>query len=160
MLCLVMVLLCGSALAKTAATVATVDATTITTQIVTWGLLGILTVLGTLFGIVMKTYVVPWINAVAVPWLKQHNLLVAAQVALEYAEAVVGRFNGEEKLKLALTVLESKGWDIDSDTVLQAVKAKWLELNLAQVAAGVKEAVNSEAASVVETATGKLAQTV
>ena len=63
-------------------------------------------------------------------------------MAVEYAEAVVGRFNGEEKLKLALTVLESKGWDISSDEVLQAVKAKWQELNLAQVAAGVKGTVN------------------
>ena len=76
------------------------------------------------------------------PWLKQKNLLTTAQMAVEYAEGVVGRFNGEEKLQLALTIMESRGW-VKSDEVLQAVKAKWVELNLQQITAGVKEAVGT-----------------
>lgn len=44
-------------------------------------------------------------------------------------------------LQLALTIMESRGW-IKSDEVLQALKADWLELSLAQVAAGVKGAAN------------------
>jgi len=61
---------------------------------------------------------------------------------VEYAEGVVGRFNGEEKLQLALTILESRGW-VKSDEVLQALKAKWVELDLQQIAAGVKEVVGT-----------------
>jgi hypothetical protein len=128
-----LVLMCASAVAEGA-----IDTGVILTQVVIWVLCGVLTVLGGVATWVAKKYVVPWLKDVAVPWLKQHQLLEAAKVAVEYAEAVVGRFNGEEKLKLALTVLESRGWHIDSDEVLQAVKAKWQELDLMQMAAGVK----------------------
>jgi len=40
-----------------------------------------------------------------------------------------------------LTIMESRGW-IKSDEVLQALKAKWVELDLQQISAGVKEALN------------------
>ena len=103
-----------------------------------------MTALGAMATWAVKTVVIPWVETVAVPWLKQKNLLEAAKVAVQYAEAIVGRFNGEEKLRLALTMLESTGWDIKSDEVLQALKAKWQELDLAQVAAGVKGAVARE----------------
>ncbi len=137
MVCLMLVLLCTSAVAEVA-----IDTGAIVTQVVIWVLCGALTVLGGVATWAAKTYVLPWLRDVAVPWLKQKNLLDAAKVAVEYAEAVVGRFNGEEKLRLALTVLESKGWNVNSDEVLQAVKAKWQEMNLAQVAAGVKGVVS------------------
>jgi len=136
LLCLMMVLACGVALAEGA-----IDTGAIVTQVVIWVLCGLLTVLGTVATWAMRRYVLPWLKDTAVPWLTQHNLLEAAKVAVEYAEATLGRFNGEEKLKLALEVLKSKGWDIDSDEVLQAVKAKWQELDLAQLAAGVKGTV-------------------
>ena len=139
LLCLMMVLVCASALAETV-----IGKAEIVTQFVIWVLCGVLTAVSALATWAVKTYVIPWMNTVAVPWLKQNHLLEAAKVAVEYAEAIVGRFNGEEKLQLALTVLESKGWDIKSDAVLQALKAKWQELNLAQVAAGVKGTVNSD----------------
>ena len=133
MLCLMLMLLCTGAVAETG-----IDTGAILTQVVIWVLCGVLTALGAVATWAAKRYVIPWLKDVAVPWLMQHQLLEAARVAVEYAEAVVGRFNGEEKLKLALTVLESRGWNIDSDEVLQAVKAKWQEMDLAQVAAGVK----------------------
>lgn len=136
MLCLMLVLLCTGAVAEMG-----IDTGAILTQVVIWVLCGVLTALGAAATWTAKRYVIPWLKDVAVPWLTQHQLLEAAKVAVEYAEAVVGRFNGEEKLKLALTVLESRGWNIDSDEVLQAVKAKWQEMDLAQVAAGVKEVV-------------------
>ena len=119
-----------------------VDKTEVGTQVVSWVLCGILSALGALATWAVKSYVVPWIRDSAVPWLRQHQLLEAAKVAVEYAEAIVGRCNGEEKLQLALTVMESKGW-IKSDEVLQAIKAKWQELNLAQIAAGIKSALVS-----------------
>jgi len=132
-LCLVMVLICATALAETA-----IDKAEAGTQVVIWVLCGILSALGALATWVAKSYVVPWLKDVAVPWLKQNNLLEAAKVAVEYAEAVVGRFDGEEKLQLALTIMESRGW-IKSDEVLQALKAKWLELDLQQIMAGIKD---------------------
>ena len=135
-LCLMMLLVAGLALAETA-----VDTTAIITQVVIWVLCGVLTALSALATWAAKAYLIPWLKTTAVPWLKQHQLLEAAKAAVEYAEAIVGRFNGTEKLQLALTVLESKGWNISSDEVLQAVKAKWQELDLAQLAAGVKSAV-------------------
>ena len=135
-LALVLVLLCTCAVAET-----TIDKAEVGTQVVIWVLCGILSALGALATWATKSYVLPWLKDVAVPWLKQRNLLAAAQVAVEYAEGVVGRFNGEEKLQLALTILESRGW-VKSDEVLQAVKAKWVELNLQQIAAGVKEALD------------------
>ncbi len=97
-----------------------------------WVLCGVLIAVGALSTWTVKTYVVPWLRDVAVSWLKQNNLLEVAKVAVEYAEAAVGRFNSEEKLQLALTMLESKGWNIKNDEMLQFVKAKWQELDLAQ----------------------------
>ena len=134
-LTMVLLLLCTYAVAETV-----VDKTEVGTQVVIWVLCGILSALGALATWAVKSYVVPWLKDVAVPWLKQKNLLTAAQVAVEYAEGVVGRFNGEEKLQLALTIMESRGW-IKSDEVLQALKAKWVELDLQQISAGVKDAL-------------------
>ena len=131
---MMLVLACTSALAETG-----IDTGAVLTQVVIWVLCGVLTVLGAVFTWVAKAYIIPWVRDVAVPWLTQHQLLEAAKEAVEYAEAMLGRLNGEAKLKLALEVLKDKGWDIDSDAVVQAVKAKWLELNLAQVGAGVKD---------------------
>ena len=124
----------------------TIDKTEVATQVAIWVLCGLLAALGALATWAINGYVVPWLRTVAVPWLTQHNLLEAAKAAVEYAESVVGRFNGEEKLQLALTVMESKGW-IKSDEVLQALKAKWLELNLAQVAAGIKGTIADPASA-------------
>ncbi len=136
-LTMVLLLLCTCAVAETA-----IDKAEVGTQLVIWVLCGILSALGALATWAAKSYVVPWLKDVAVPWLKQRNLLTAAQVAVEYAEGVVGRFNGEEKLQLALTIMESRGW-VKSDEVLQVLKAKWVELDLQQIAAGVKEVVGT-----------------
>ena len=62
-------------------------------------------------------------------------------MAVEYAEAELGRYTGDKKWTMALELLDKLGFDIDSDEVIAALKAKWLELNLAQVAAGVKDVI-------------------
>jgi hypothetical protein len=77
---------------------------------------------------------------VVIPWLKTHHLLELAQTAVNYAEAAIGRFNGEKKLEMALEFLKTKGYDINSEEVLAAVKAAWEGLDLEQIAAGVKNA--------------------
>lgn len=117
--------------------------TEIVSQIVIWLVGGVLTAVVSVATYAAKKYLYPWLRDVAVPWLRQNNLLAAAKVAVEYAEAIVGRFNGEEKLQLALTIMESKGW-VKSDEVYQAIMAKWKELDIAQVAAGVKETLEEK----------------
>lgn len=49
-----------------------------------------------------------------VPWLKDKNLYQAALVAVNAAEALYGRYHGDEKLTAALDSLKSKGYDINS----------------------------------------------
>lgn len=81
-----------------------------------------------------------WVSAKYIkPWLEQNNLVTAAKVAVEAAEAMYGRYNGEQKLKAALDQLTVKGYDITSDDVLNAVRAAWLEMNTAQITSGEKE---------------------
>jgi len=141
-------LMLAAATAETTAATSTataIDWGALLTQVVIWVLCGVLTALGAVATWAAKTYIIPWLKDVAIPWLNQHKLLNAAKVAVEYAEAMLGRYTGDEKWEMALGLLKKLGFDIDSDEVIAALKAKWLELNLAQVAAGVKETVVSTA---------------
>lgn len=73
------------------------------------------------------------------PWLEQNNLITAAKIAVQAAEAMYGRYHGEEKLKSALSQLAAKGWDIEAESVIAAVKSAWLELNMDQLMTGEKQ---------------------
>lgn len=73
-----------------------------------------------------------------VPWLKEKNLYQAALVAVNAAEALYGRYHGDEKLTAALKSLEAKGYDITSDRVKEALGAAWKELDRAMYADGEK----------------------
>lgn len=115
--------------------------TDIVSQVVIWLVGGILTAVVSIATYAAQKYLYPWLRDYAVPWLRQNNLLSAAKVAVEYAEAVMGRFNGEEKLQIALTIMASKGW-VNSEEVYQAIMAKWKELDIAQISAGVKEVLD------------------
>ena len=74
------------------------------------------------------------------PWLKEKNLVAAAQVAVNAAEAVIGRYNGTEKLQYALDVMKERGYNIESNAVINAIKAAWKELDLYMLASGIKQA--------------------
>lgn len=139
-LLLVLVLMSTFAMAETA-----VDTSAVVIQVVIWVLCGVLTVLGAIATWASKSYIIPWMKDVVVPWLKQHKLLEAARTAVEYAEAELGRHTGAAKWDMALTLLNKLGLDIDDETVVAALKAKWQELDLEQVAAGVKETLNTDA---------------
>ena len=93
-------------------------------------------VIAAVVGYVWHTYVTPW--------LLENHLMEAATIAVQSAEALFGRYHGAEKLKAALDQLDEHGWDINSDTVLAAVRAAWVRLNLAQIDAGVKTAAHNE----------------
>lgn len=88
-------------------------------------------VIAGLVGIFMKRYIIPF--------LEDNNLIEAATVAVNAAEALYGRYHGEEKFTEALNQLKANGWDIDSEIVINAVRSAWNQLNLEQISVGVKE---------------------
>lgn len=73
-----------------------------------------------------------------VPWLKNKNLYDAAVVAVNAAEALYGRYHGDEKLAAALNSLKEKGFDIDSSRVKEALNAAWKEMDRAMYESGEK----------------------
>lgn len=73
------------------------------------------------------------------PWLEQRDLSDAAKIVVEAVEALLGRYCGEDKWKLALEKMQERGFNIDSDIVLDALKAAWQQLDMAMIAAGEKK---------------------
>lgn len=73
-----------------------------------------------------------------VPWLKSKNLYDAAVVAVNAAEALYGRYHGDEKLTAALNSLKEKGFDINSSKVKEALNAAWKEMDRAMYESGEK----------------------
>lgn len=120
------------------------DWSDIITKIIVWALGLVGTVLSALLGWVFKKYIFPWLRDVAIPWLKQKKLLKAAQTAVEYAEATIGRHNGLIKWDLAEEMLGKLGYDINSAEVVAAAKAAWMQLDISQYAAGIKQAITEE----------------
>lgn len=64
-----------------------------------------------------------------VPWLKDKHLYEVADIVVKSAEAVYGRYNGEQKFRAALESLKARGYDIESEKVIEAVRAAWKELD-------------------------------
>ncbi len=60
----------------------------------------------------ITTILVSLITKQLVPWLKEKNLHDAAIVAVGAAEALYGRYHGDEKLEYAINSLRDKGYDI------------------------------------------------
>lgn len=113
------------------------------TQVVVWIIGAVGTVLSTLLARVWMVYVKPW--------LEQKGLLDAAVIVVNAVEAIIGQYRegdkglfSESKWLLALEKMQERGFDIDSDTVVDALKAAWQQLNLGQIAAGVKEPGHGE----------------
>lgn len=73
-----------------------------------------------------------------VPWLKSKNLYDAAVVAVNAAEALYGRYHGDEKLTAALNSLKERGFDVDSSKVKEALNAAWKEMDRAMYESGEK----------------------
>ena len=95
----------------------------------------ILSVLIAIISIVFKNV----FDTHVVPFLERKGLTEAAVVAVNAAEAIYGRHKGEEKMKYALDTLKRDGWNVDSEVVVNAVKAAWQSLDLTQIAVGVKD---------------------
>lgn len=79
-----------------------------------------------------------WVKYVR-PWLEQRDLTDAAQIVVEAVEALLGRYCGEDKWKLALEKMADRGFYTDSQQVIDALKAAWKQLDMAMIAAGEKD---------------------
>ena len=73
-----------------------------------------------------------------VPWLKDKRLYEAAIIAVNAAEALYGRYNGEQKLQAALESLKQRGYDIESEKVIEAIRSAWKQLDQAMYLDGEK----------------------
>ena len=72
------------------------------------------------------------------PWLEKRDMIDAAKIAVEAAEAMLGRYLGKDKWKYALNRMKYMGFNIESEVVLDALKAAWKQLDLKQLASGEK----------------------
>ena len=79
-----------------------------------------------------------WVKYVR-PWLEQRDLTDAAKIVVEAVEALLGRYCGEDKWKLALEKMRERGFNIDSDIVMDALRSAWKRLDIDQMASGEKE---------------------
>ena len=79
-----------------------------------------------------------WVKYVR-PWLDQRDLTDAAKIVVEAVEALLGRYCGEDKWKLALEKMQERGFNIDSDIVMDALRSAWKRLDIDQMASGEKE---------------------
>ena len=75
-----------------------------------------------------------WVKHVR-PWLEQRDLSDAAKIVVGAVEALLGRYCGEEKWELALQKMAERGFNIDSDAVMDALRAAWKELDIQQIMA-------------------------
>lgn len=79
-----------------------------------------------------------WVKYVK-PWLERRELTDAAKIVVEAVEALLGRYCGEDKWKLALEKMAERGFYTDSQQVIDALKAAWKQLDMAMIAAGEKD---------------------
>ncbi len=79
-----------------------------------------------------------WVNYVR-PWLEKRDLTDAAEIVVDAVEALLGRYCGEDKWKLALEKMADRGFYTDSQQVTDALKAAWKQLDMAMIAAGEKD---------------------
>ena len=79
-----------------------------------------------------------WVKYVK-PWLEQRDLTDAAKIVVEAVEALLGRYCGEDKWKLALQKMADRGFYTESQEVIDALMAAWKQLDMAMIAAGEKD---------------------
>lgn len=81
-----------------------------------------------------------WVRYVK-PWLEKRDLTDAAKIVVEAVEALLGRYCGAEKWQLALEKMQDRGFNIDNDVVLDALRAAWKQLDMAMIASGEKKEI-------------------
>ena len=79
-----------------------------------------------------------WVQQVR-PWLEQRNLSDAARIVVDAVEALLGRYCGEDKWRMALRKMQERGFNVDEEQVVDALHAAWYQLNQAMILSGEKE---------------------
>ena len=79
-----------------------------------------------------------WVKYVR-PWLEQRSLSDAAKIVVDAVEALLGRYCGEDKWRMALRKMQERGFNVDEDQVVDALHAAWYQLNQAMILSGEKE---------------------
>lgn len=79
-----------------------------------------------------------WVKYVR-PWLEQRSLSDAARIVVDAVEALLGRYCGEDKWRMALRKMQERGFNVDEDQVVDALHAAWYQLNQAMILSGEKE---------------------
>lgn len=92
-------------------------------------------VIGTAMSAVLARVWVRWVR----PWLEKRDLTDAAKIVVEAVEALLGRYCGEDKWKLALEKMAERGFNVNADDVLDALRAAWKQLDMAMIASGEKK---------------------
>ena len=106
------------------------------TELIDWTAL-VVAVIGTAAAFLGACLRQVWVKHVR-PWLEQRDLSDAAKIVVGAVEALLGRYCGAEKWELALQKMAERGFNIDSDAVMDALRAAWKELDLQQIMAGEK----------------------
>ena len=79
-----------------------------------------------------------WVQQVR-PWLEQRDLSDAAKIVVDAVEALLGRYCGEDKWRMALEKMQARGFNVDEEQVVDALHAAWYQLNQAMILSGEKE---------------------
>lgn len=79
-----------------------------------------------------------WVKYVR-PWLAQRSLSDAARIVVDAVEALLGRYCGEDKWRMALRKMQERGFNVDEEQVVDALHAAWYQLNQAMILSGEKE---------------------
>lgn len=79
-----------------------------------------------------------WVKYVR-PWLEQRSLSDAARIVVDAVEALLGRYCGEDKWRMALRKMQERGFNVDEEQVVDALHAAWYQLNQAMILSGEKE---------------------
>ena len=79
-----------------------------------------------------------WVQQVR-PWLEQRDLSDAAKIVVDAVEALLGRYCGEDKWRMALRKMQERGFNVDEERVVDALHAAWYQLNQAMILSGEKE---------------------
>ncbi len=92
-------------------------------------------VIGTALSALLARVWVRWVR----PWLEKRDLTDAAKIVVEAVEALLGRYCGAEKWQLALEKMAERGFNVNADDVLDALRAAWKQLDMAMIASGEKK---------------------
>ena len=73
------------------------------------------------------------------PFIKERNLEAAAEMAVKSVEVLWKGLDGRHKLEKAIDQMKEKGYDVSGEEVVNAIEQAWYNMNLDQIAVGIKD---------------------